>query len=444
LRDLNLFQQHAFHKLKKVKKSILYASVGEGKSRVALKLVATLQQKRTLVVIVCRRKAFYDWKNEIKKIGYKDWRVQSYNSDSILFYTGVTVWFVSADLLDKCLLDLSSCEIDYIIFDELYLFSNVKAKRTKAAINLVEVSKNANVIGLSGTIMPAQDNTSIWGQTRTIGIHDLLARNLTEFRKQYQNCQLVQMGSRNVPIIKNKAGSEKAILDRLASNVYLHFPKTDERKITEKFNEVPQTQEQKALIKQLKEEYYVRLSEGEELDIKTATALVAKIQQISNGYIKSNTGNIYSIKSNKCDALEQSVTEALAAGEQVLIWCAFRYDLDYLSEKLSVATLQLKGGSEFDLKTWQSGDVNVVLATEGSGSSVNHFVGVRYAKYFSLNYRWLDLQQSRGRTGGKRAHHKGCHYEYFFTDGTLDRHIYDTANKSGKIETDFIRKWIEL
>lgn len=440
-----LWQQAAFHKLKKVNGGIVWADLGEGKSRVALRLfahkVATLQQKRHVLLIVCRRKSFYDWKNEIKKCGYSNWKVTVYNPDyTFVRYSGVSCFLVSADILHNFGQLLTQFDFDQIIFDELYLFSNVKAARTKAAIRLTEIFKM--VVGISATIMPAKDNATIWGQASVIGISHLLARNLTDFRRRFQNCQLIQMGARKIPVTKNKAGSEGEIHKALADHTYLHFPKPTDRKLIEKFNEVPQTSEQKKLIKQLKEEYYVKLSEGNELDIKVATSLMAKIQQISNGYIKDNRGNTHFIRSAKYDALEQSVTEALAANEQVLIWCAFRSDLEYLADRLPVATLQLKGGSEFDLNSWQSGLVNVVLATEGSGASLNHFSKVRYAKYFSMSPRWLDLQQSKGRTYSRNTGFKVCHYEFFFTADTFDRHIYDTANKSGATEQDFIKSGI--
>jgi hypothetical protein len=238
-------------------------------------------------------------------------------------------------------------------------------------------------------------------------------------------------------LYKNKPNSKQLIISRIDRFVHLHFPK-EERRILHKFNRVPITKEQSTIIDRLKKEYYAKFDDGKELDLKVAIDLCGKIRSVANGWIYDNDKQVHYIKSNKLDALEQSVTETLAAGEQVLIWCAFRQDIEMLANHFDFATLQMVGGKKFDHVAWQSGDINVVLATEASGSSVNHFSKVKYAKYFSMDYRWLNLQQSRGRTDrGILA--SDVHYEYFFVDQTLDETVYDTASASGTTETDFIK-----
>lgn len=436
-----IWQQAAINKLSKTNgKGIIWATVGRGKSRCAYRLFAKLQSSQhksetRICLVICRRKAFYDWSNEITNCGY-DWKVFEHNTKRIRFSPKKScIWLISIDMLPKMwhLLIQFDHLIKYVVYDELYLFANVKAKRTRAAI---ELSKNlsASCIGLSGTIMPANDNVTIWGQASVIGIQHLLAGNLTEFRTKYQiSFEMLGVGCR---VYKNKPNSKQLITNRLDRFIYLYFPK-EKRRILHKFNRVPVSDAQSKLIKQLKDEYYANL-DGKELDIKVAIDLCGKIRSVANGWIKDNEGGIHYVKSHKLDALEQSVTETLAAGEQVLIWCAFKHDIEILQKHFSFATLQMVGGKPFDHAAWQSGNYNVVIATEASGASVNHFSKVKYAKYFSMDYRWLNLQQSRGRTN--RGIISGdVHYEYFFVEQTLDETVYDTALASGATEQDFIK-----
>lgn len=441
-----LWQQCAINKLKRVNEGIVWAKVGEGKSRVALRLFSLLMRSRknssgqmlpTVCLIVCRRKSFYDWKNEIRKCGYLHWQVsEGWDISKRL----PTVWLISADMLPKIYPRLLAIlQIRMIIYDELYLFSNVRAARTKAAIQLSSLP--AKKIGLSGTIMPAKDNTSIYGQTRTIGCSYLLASNISSYRTKYQTSCLMQFNEESPSFrqFTNKKGSQKEILQRLGNNIVLHFPKRNDRKIFQKFSTISATNEQKKLIKQLKEEYYAILQDGSELELKFAVELVSKIQQIANGYVKNKDSDFVVVKSNKQEAIEYSVSELLAAGERCVIWCAFRHDLQILSSYFKFPTLKMQGGMPFDIDAWQRGDANIVLATMGSGASINHFEQVQYAKYFSCNFRWLDLQQSKGRHDRTSSKHSFCHYEYYFVEKTLDRHAFETASSSGRTEKDFIR-----
>lgn len=441
------WQRHAIHKHKHNERCIIYGKVGEGKSRIALRLFATLQlkTKTNICVIVCRRKAYFDWTNEIKICGYSDWKVLEFNSKRPFIRPNAsTIWLVSADMLPKVVSRLILfSQIRMVIYDELYLFSNAKAIRTIAAHTL---SCNvAKTVGLSGTIMPAQDNLSLWGQTKAVGLSGNLARNITEFRSRFQfSFMMPGLGFRQ---FRNRPDSKHRILSLLQKNITLHFPK-GARQLIQKFNEVPQTDQQKKIIKQLKEEYYVKFEKDGELEIKVATDLCTKIRQISNGYLFDSKGQIHFIDSLKFDALEQSVTETLAADERMLIWCAFRYDVQMLCDRFKFATLQMVGGKKFDHETWQNDSIRVCVATEGSGASVNHFAQVQYAKYFSMSFRWLELQQSMGRTDRTTSKHSNCHYEFFFTKDTLDLHVFNTATLSGSTESDFIKtniliKWLQ-
>jgi hypothetical protein len=96
------------------------------------------------------------------------------------------------------------------------------------------------------------------------------------------------------------------------------------------------------------------------------------------------------------------------------------------------------GGQDFDLERWRSGSVSVCLATEASGSSVNHFDQTAYAIYFSANYKWLDMQQSRGRTDRKSSRHSDVFYKYLQVEGSMDSHVYRSALASGEREARLI------
>lgn len=438
--ELDAPQWRAVNKFVKEERGIAWWAMGEGKTRIALSTFALLQF-RGILIVVTRPAAFHDWRNEVLKVGF-NWFVAEYDGPQTSFSRRrPTMWLVSHGKLAKLLPHLQvNPLIEFVVYDELYLYSNPKTLKSKAAARLTQ-SVGGRALGLSGTIMPAKDNTSIWGQTLACGVSGKLARNLTDFRSRYQTCSLLDFGKdKQARQFCNKANSKELILSRLEPVCDLHFPIIGKRLIHEKINTVPITPEQKALIKKLKNEYYLELQEHNmEIDISTALGLIIKVQNISNGWLSDSAGTCISIKSNKVEALRASLDELLSEGGKCIVWCAFKRDTEVLKAALPFAILQMSGGCKFDTDAWATGKYQVVLATEGSGASVNHFAQVAYAKYFSMSFKWLDFQQSKARTDRKNSAHPTCHYEYFHTAGTLDRHVFDGATSSGRIERDFIK-----
>lgn len=430
-----------------MKPRIVWHKQGEGKTRIALKILIDLNLGPSAIcLVVCRRKAFYSWRQEILKVGINA-QVNDYK-DSTTPFSKVrqTIWLVSHAMLHKILIDLNDCPIKFLVFDELYLYSNSKSQRSKAAKRLCDtVLQHENtIIGLSGTIMPAKDNLSIWGQCSAVGIASALAPNLTEFYQTYKRSFLVDFhnGQGQITQWVNAPNSYQRIMDRLKPYVHMHFPK-GARLIKESFQEYDLTNPQRKLIEQLKDEYYAYLEEHNmELELRSALELISKVSQISNGYVRDMDGRVARIASYKLDGICAKLEEIHDEGERCVVWCYFVHDLNILSEALAFKSIKMSGQHEFDIDAWDNRDANIVLATIGSGSSVNYFNQVQFAKYFSLSFKWLDFEQSKMRHDRYDSTHSTCHYEYYFTKNTFDRHIYKTVVGSGKLEQSVITSWL--
>lgn len=202
---------------------------------------------------------------------------------------------------------------------------------------------------------------------------------------------------------------------------------------------VPLTKSQRRIVREFKEHYLALLQDDVEVEIKTAMELVHRVSQTSNGWFRDDERTYYPVESNKVRACVASVEELICAGERVLVWCAFRHDIKVLRAALAYESMEMLGGVPFDINRWKDSNTKVCFATEASGSSVNHFQDVAYVKYFSMSPRWFDLQQSMLRTDRKGSTHPTCHYEFFFTEGTFDRVIYNHAHSSGREESSFIK-----
>lgn len=102
------------------------------------------------------------------------------------------------------------------------------------------------------------------------------------------------------------------------------------------------------------------------------------------------------------------------------------------------------GGRKFDHEGWHR-DGQVAIATEDCGVSFNHFKDCALAIYYSMTFKWLSLQQSKGRTDRKDSKHSTCKYLFLQTRGSMDAHIYNVVNKSRSSEQELINNlkgWI--
>ncbi len=412
---------------------LVFHRVGTGKTRIALETFATLQQRLKWVnpcvsLVVCRRKAFMDWRQEIIKLGH-DWNIVEDDLEMIRkkqnFLNRPTILLVSHAMLPKIWEYVLSYSywVRMMIVDEGYLLKNPRAKMSRAC-NKIAKEVHVSVI-LSGSIMTARDPTDVYGQAFAINRHKHLANSLTGFRSEY----LTKF------TLRPKPGAYENILKKLSSITDVYFPTNNTRRIKEQVFTIPATKEQTAAFASLREWY-----ELEDLGIELTNVLQVanKIQTISNGWVKDNDGNFISIKSNKPEHLLSVVEELREQGERVLIWCAFVHDVDMLRSYLPFATLQMSSQHDFDLDDWKSGKTTVAIATEASGSSINHFADTAYAIYFSMDAKWLNLQQSMGRTNRRSSQHSTCFYYYLQVEGSLDSRIYHLAKTSQRTEDKLV------
>jgi hypothetical protein len=168
-------------------------------------------------------------------------------------------------------------------------------------------------------------------------------------------------------------------------------------------------------------------------------AVGIKAQQIANGWCLDKEGHFLNIKSNKLEKLQDELESLLSAGERVIVWCAFRHDVEMLRAFLPFKTVSFVGGQSFDHDQWRHDDVRICIGTEANGSAVNHFANCRYAIYFSCSVKWKEMQQSRGRTDRKNSAHNICYYKYLAVADSFDKEVYQTAMGSGRAEQFLVR-----
>lgn len=421
-------------------KGIAWWKAGEGKTRLALNCWWKLRKECKHLIVVTRRKVFYDWENEaLFKMELP-----------AVIRTSTTV--TAADFAPEApplILLLSGHERDIrkldrkvpslpiwdavLVIDELYMYGNDRSARSKAVQWLNQLT--LGTVGLSATVMSANDVRMIWGQCRALGIHHILAPTKSDFVERYMIPLALKYLPEGVTKMVNKPAAKGLIMKRLEGYVHLHYPKDSQRTIHSAVLPVEPTKAQLKEIEYIKENW-----EFNELKYEHAPQVLHAISGISNGWWRDAEGVYHHYESAKVDRLIVLLEELWESGaDRLLVWCHYRADVERIAQVLPAERVfTYRAGDKFNLKRWNTGrGKRVCLATMGSGASVNHFEHVQYAIYFSQNYKWVDLQQSMGRTNRKSSKHEPYYY-YLHTRGSFDQDIQETVRESADGEKAII------
>jgi hypothetical protein len=403
-------------KLTKANGGIVWWKVGEGKTRIALTwMFYAVPQPRPL--IICSPGAFRQWRDEIELLGIS---------------RNVSPKFLSYGMLSRSkgnTLVIDFQKYNCLVIDELWLYKNPRSKRSDT---LSKIANRLPSIGLSGSMMTARNIEDLYGQAKAMQLDKKIARSLTDFRQQY----CVEMF--NYAGFLERYPRRKAvqtIQEKLADNVHIYFPK-DRREIRDiKLNVEPTTQQRKIKRELVQTYYYEHNTKyGFKLEIKSAGALLVKLQQISDGFLSDGEGHHIYIESSKLHKLKDLCSELLDARERVLVWVAFRNTAKMLSKVLPFPVVILSGENAFDSETWQRGKAKVCVATVGSGASLNDFKDVGYSVFYSTRFSHLQMQQAKGRTNRKSSQHSCAYYYYLQTEDFPDREVFEMIKKSKATE----------
>lgn len=445
LSQLNRDQQRAVRKLTVSSGGLLWWKVGTGKTRIGIFWFAMLQtmykwEAPNICLCVVRRKSFDDWREEIKRMVPE---ADVYEDDLPAFPPSKHPSFLllSDAMLAKNVEWLRRCPwIRCVILDEGWLYSNIKSAKTIAANKL---TRGKHRLLMSGTAIKARDLVEAYAQAFAINKHKYIAPNMTRFRTEFQEIK----SSKKFASWTAKPGAYNLFLEKTQEIADVHFPES-RREICEQYHMVDATAEQKKLFSDLRKYYEI---EADGLEYNSALAIGMKILQIANGFYTyredpedKSTEVIRTVPTNKLVKLKEEVEGILNSDDAatVVIWCAFLQDVSsirYMLSKAKIATLQMTGSVKFDATAWARREARVCVATEASGSAVNYFAQTPYAIYYSANYKWKDMQQSRGRTDRESSTHDTCFYKYLAVRGSLDRRVYQIALGAGEEEEKFLQ-----
>ena len=285
---------------------------------------------------------------------------------------------------------------DMVVIDEATSFKSPSAKRFTALKRVRPMI--SRMVELTGTPSP-QGLMDLWAQIYLLDQGDRLGKFVTHYRERYFDHNPWAHS------YEPKDGAEDAIRGKISdicvtmrAQDYLDLPPM----ITE---DIPVVLDDKAheAYKRMERDMILQVPAGD-IVATTAAALSNKLQQLCNGAVYDEDGQVQEIHNCKLEALDE-LLETLQ-GQRVLIFYSFRHDASRIQEHLakhhSQARVRVLDKPQ-DVDDWNAGKIDVLLAHPASaGYGLNLQGGGNHVIWFGLNWS-LELYQQ----ANKRLHRQG-------------------------------------
>lgn len=414
------YQQYAADFIIEHPVSCLILDMGLGKTVITLTALWNLLfdyfEVRKVLVIAPKRVAENTWPAEIRKWEHLSGMTFSVamgtakqRKEALLSDADVTI--IGRDNVSWMTKNISFC-FDMIVIDELSSFKSPKAQRFKDLKKVRPFAKR--IVGLTGTPGNLMD---LWAE---IGILDM-GQRLGRFIGGYRDRFFIP-DKRNREIIfsyKPREGAEEKIYE-LISDISISMKAVDYLQMPEYIsNRVParMSETEKDLYDRMESEMLLEYGEGQDIDAVNAAALSNKLQQMANGAVYDESGNVRQIHDGKLDALEDLVEAA--NGKPLLVAYWFKHDRERILKRFPARAISTKK----DIEDWNAGKIPLALIHPASaGHGLNLQEGGSMVVWFSLTWSLELYQQLNARLYRQGQKHTVV-IAHLVTEGTVDEDI---------------------
>ena len=292
---------------------------------------------------------------------------------------------------------------DVLVIDELTSFKSAKSERFKAMrIALPSVKR---VIGLTGTPAP-NGLIDLWAQMYCIDQGERLGKSVSRYRETYFETHKWN----NIEVRCDvKKGCDTIIRDKIAdiclsmqAKDYLQLPDMITHTTTVDLSEkmmAAYTKFEKEKVLEFRAEHG---NEPVNVLANSAAGLMNKLSQFANGAIYDEDMQVHTIHDEKVDRLAEIVE---AAQSSVLVFYQYKHDIPRIEAKLKGYRVRTYQG-EKDLKDWNAGNIDVLLAHPASTAyGLNMQQGGHYIVWFGTGWNLEHYQQANAR-----LHRQGQRY----------------------------------
>lgn len=338
-----------------------------------------------------------------------------------------------------------------IVIDESH---RIKGHGTRASRTAARIGRlTSRRVILTGTVMP-HSPLDVYGQWRFLDPY-AFGRKLADGSTQPANFAMFKgdyaesggyMG-RDIESFKN-LDRMRAIMGNLAHVVKkedaLDLPKNSDVVIPCHLN----AKEARA-YDSLKKSLSATLATGEKVVLTSVLTQALRLRQVTAGYLPDDDANIHQLGTSKVDTIKSVVNDQLAGEKRIVVFAAFRHEIDMLREALAaegtdiaVITGDTKPQERLDIRQRFGSDDptrQILIAQIRTISlGVNELVTASHAVFASQPLQRDDMVQAKdrlNRLGQKRP----VTFWHVHTPGSIDEVIYDTHRDRASIELAILR-----
>ena len=233
---------------------------------------------------------------------------------------------------------------------------------------------------------------------------------------------------------KPREGAEEKIYE-LISDIsismkavdYLDMPECISNRVS-----VSMSESEQGIYDRMADEMILEYGEGQDIDAVNAAALSNKLQQMANGAVYDESGNVRNIHDRKMDALEDLIESA--NGKPLLVAYWFKHDRERILKRFPARDINTKK----DIKDWNEGKIPVALIHPASaGHGLNLQEGGSTIVWFSLTWSLELYQQLNARLYRQGQKHTVI-IEHLVTEGTVDEDILRAIEKKDNTQNAMI------
>ena len=441
-----------------------FMEMGTGKTKVAIDNAAYLYQAQKIdyVFVIAPNSVYQNWKKEIdihcpEETNIYIWKVskdKTFKMDpNKLTFVLMNVEALSHSSGKKWLeskLQKHGMR-SMIILDESTSIKNLKASRTKAIIKIGQLARFKRILTGSPITKSPLD---LFSQCAFLDKKLLGYENFTVFKSKYAVMYNIERGGYSIQIPKYYVNLEE--LEFKLKNFSYRVRKKDcldlpEKMYVQRYVDMPE--EQRQAYDRLKITA-MTIMQDEEVSYNNKLTELLKLQQVTNGFVKTDEGNIVDFKTNA--KLKELMSIIEETQDKCIIWANYVHNIESIKSKLaetygtdSVVSIYGKDSVEDRnqaVENFQNKDeYRFLVGNPTVGGYGLTLTAAKYVIYFSNSYNLEVRQQSEDR-----AHRIGQKSQVTYIDiicrDTIDQMVlHNLENKielSAKTLGEQVQKWL--
>lgn len=435
-------QHEAYEFCKDKDGPLLAMDMGTGKTRPAIKLIIFWEAWLTLVV--CPVAVLGVWLGEFQKHYPGEFKVLILNKGTVAKKAELMKAFIKSlrsgergvvvtnyeafwrDALKKVIL---KAKFDLVIYDECHKLKSASSNASKCAGKFHDIISKR--LGLTGTPIP-QNLIDIYAIYRALD-NSLFGKIKYKFEAEY----CIKGGFTGYQIVDYR--NQKELKKKYHSNAFrvtkeecLDLPEQIFIDLTFKLTGI-----QQRVYMEVKRDFFAELPDGSEVSAANAAVLVTRLQQVTSGIARSDSGHDVVVGQGKANLLKELLQDK-PEDQPIIIYCKFIADLKMVHDTAKSMNMEYGeiSGARKDLTadskmpSW----VEVMGVQIQSGSAGIDLTRTSIAVYYSTGFSVVDYQQSLSRLHRPGQRHPVTYYNLIAED-TVDEKVFKAlADKKNIID----------